>query len=208
VNAPVATEAALTVERPPTVEKKPQPQTSPKRKEPERPKIVKAKKIQEPPKQLPPEPITPPQPEPVAEPLPPTETASVASANAASVTNMNNKGVIGGATGGHVGGVIGGRGIEPLPADQVANPPLLLSRVSPEYPRVARRQGIEGLVVLEAILDLNGHIEEGIKVLQSIPLLDDAAVQALRHWRFRPARDHDNQPVRVILEVPVRFVLK
>jgi outer membrane biosynthesis protein TonB len=39
-------------------------------------------------------------------------------------------------------------------------------------------------------------------------LLDDAAAQALRRWRFRPARDHTNQPVRVILEVPVRFVLR
>jgi len=208
VNAPVATEAAPTVERPPVVEKKPQPQTPPKRKDPERPKIVKAKKIQEPPKQLSPEPITPPEPEPVAEPTPPTEAAPVETASSASVANVDKNGVVGGVAGGHVGGVIGSHGTEPLRVDQVANPPLLLSRVTPDYPRLARRQGVEGLVVLEAILNLEGQIEDDIKVLQSIPLLDDAAVQALRRWRFRPARDHTNQPVRVILEVPVRFVLR
>jgi len=207
-SAPVATETAPTVERPSTVEKKPQPQTPPKRKEPERPKVVKAKIIQELPKQLPPKPTTSPEPEPVAEPTPPTEAAPVESANAASATTTDTKGVVGGVAGGHVGGVIGSHGTEPLPVNQVANPPLLLSRVTPDYPRQARRQGVEGLVVLEAILNLEGQIEDDIKVLQSVPLLDDAAVQALRRWRFRPARDHTNQPVRVILEVPVRFVLR
>jgi protein TonB len=111
-------------------------------------------------------------------------------------------------TGGRTGGVIGGQGKEPLPVDQVANPPLLLSRVVPDYPRQARLRGVEGLVLLEAILDLEGRIEDSVKVLQSIPSLDQAAIDALRRWRFRPARDHTNQPVRVILEVPVRFVLK
>lgn len=206
VNVVVATATAPTIERPPTVVKKPEIQTPPKREEPERPKIVKTKSIQMPPKQLPPEPITPPQPEPVAEPTPPTEAVPVESA--ASATNVDKNGVVGGVTGGHAGGVIGGQGKEALPVDQVANPPLLLSRVMPDYPRQARLRGVEGLVLLEAILDFEGRIEEEIKVLQSIPLLDDAAVEALRRWRFRPARDHDNQPVRVILEVPVRFVLK
>lgn len=117
-------------------------------------------------------------------------------------------GVVGGASGGIVGGVIGAHGTEALPVNQVANPPLLLSRVMPEYPRQARLQGVEGLVLLEAILDLDGRIENDIKVLQSIPSLDPAAVQAVRRWRFRPARDRENRPVRVILEVPVRFVLR
>jgi protein TonB len=69
-------------------------------------------------------------------------------------------------------------------------------------------QGVEGLVLLEAILDFEGRIEEDIRILQSIPSLDRAAIEALRRWRFRPARDRENQPVRVILEVPIRFVLQ
>jgi protein TonB len=185
---------------------KPKPQARPKPKEPERLKIVKKKKPIEEPKPQQPELPVPPQPEAAPEPAP--VVAAVQAGIAAGATVGNNNGVIGGVTGGQTGGVIGGQGTEALPVAQVANPPLLLSRVTPDYPRQARRQGVEGLVLLEAILDLEGRIEEEIKVLQSIPLLDDAAMQALRRWRFRPARDHTNQPVRVILEVPVRFVLK
>lgn len=110
--------------------------------------------------------------------------------------------------GGQPGGVVGGQGTAPLAVNQVANPPILLSRVMPQYPRRALQRGIEGLVLLEAILDRDGHVEDNIKILQSIPSLDEAAVRALRQWRFRPARDHRHQPVRVILEVPVRFVLR
>lgn len=116
-------------------------------------------------------------------------------------------GVVGGVQGGVVGGVIGGSGSGPLPVSQVATPPQVLSRVLPEYPRRARRQGIEGLVVLEAILDQDGKIEEEITVLQSVPLLDEAAITALRQWRFTPARDQHGRAVRVILAVPIRFVL-
>ena len=115
---------------------------------------------------------------------------------------------MGGVKGGFPGGVIGGLGTDPIPIDQVARPPVLMSRVVPEYPQLARLQGIEGLVRLEAILDREGRVEEDIKVLSSIPPLDEAAIKALRQWRFQPARDHVGQPVRVILEVPIRFVLR
>jgi protein TonB len=187
------------------VRAKPVKPTKPK--EPERLTLVKKKKPVEEPRPRQPEPIEPPQevlPEPEVAQAPAVTPASVESG----VASSTDKGVIGGVTGGQVGGVIGGRGKEPTPVDQVANPPLLLSRVMPDYPRQARLRGVEGLVLLEAILDLEGRIEDEIKVLQSVPLLDDAAMDALRRWRFRPARDRDNQPVRVILEVPVRFVLK
>jgi protein TonB len=204
LGAPAAEGPAPLPEQPPAVVEK--PQTQPKPKEPERLKIVKKKKLQEEPKPAPPEPPIPLQSEAVPEPTP---VAAAAQAGVtAGVTAVTDNGVIGGVTGGQTGGVIGGQGVEPLPVAQVANPPLLLSRVMPEYPRQARLRGVEGLVLLEAILDLEGRIEEEIKVLQSIPSLDSAAIQALRRWRFRPARDHKNQPVRVILEVPVRFVLK
>jgi len=193
-------------EQPPAVVEPPKPQARPKPKEPERLKVVKKKKPREEPKPAQPEPPVPPQPEVVSDPAP--VVAAVQAGVAAGATAGANNGVIGGVTGGQTGGIIGGQGAEPLPVAQAANPPLLLARVMPEYPRQARLRGVEGLVLLEAILDLEGRVEEEIKVLQSIPALDNAAIQALRRWRFRPARDHKNQPVRVILEVPVRFVLK
>jgi len=125
---------------------------------------VKQAKIPEPPQTSP----TPPQPEAVAETSPATGGADARSGVTAGATNGDSQGVIGGVAGGHVGGIIGGHGTEPLPVNQVANPPLLLARVTPEYPRPARVQGVEGLVLLEAILNLEGHIEEDIKALQSI----------------------------------------
>jgi protein TonB len=204
--APTAEGVTPVPQQPPAVVEKPKVQEQPKPKELERLKIVKKKKLPTEPKPRQPEPPVPPQPEAVPEPAP-----VVAAAQAGITTGVpdeTNHGVVGGVAGGHVGGVIGSHGTEPLSVDQVANPPLLLSRVTPDYPRGARRQGVEGLVVLEAILNLEGQIEDDIKVLHSVPLLDDAAVQAVRRWRFRPARDHTNQPVRVILEVPVRFVLR
>lgn len=117
-------------------------------------------------------------------------------------------GVAGGVSGGTVGGIVGGRGSGPLPAGQVAHPPSLVRRVTPQYPRAARQRGIEGLVVLEAILDTEGRVGEDIKILESVPALDRAAREALRQWRFKPARNEVGTSVAVILEVPIRFVLR
>src|SRR5215813_5325917 len=105
-------------------------------------------------------------------------------------------------------GVAGEEEMVPLPVSAVAEAPILISRTVPHYPERARLLGIEGLVRLEAILNREGCIEQEIKVLESIPLLDEAASMALKHWRFKPARDGSGRPVRVILEVPFRFTLK
>jgi protein TonB len=67
---------------------------------------------------------------------------------------------------------------------------------------------VEGQVMLEVVLDTTGEVEDGARVVESIPLLDDAAIAAVRQWRFRPARDRDGRPVRVLMEIPVRFVLQ
>ena len=114
----------------------------------------------------------------------------------------------GGVEGGIAGGVVGGRGTEPVPVGSVARPPLLVRHVMPEYPPEARRRGIEGLVRLDAVLDLKGRVEDPIRVLESVPDLDAAAIAALRAWRFSPARNAQGEAVRVILEVPIRFVLR
>ncbi len=105
-------------------------------------------------------------------------------------------------------GVVGEKKTAPLPVSEVAEAPVLISRTVPHYPDRARLLGIEGLVRLEAILNREGQIEQEIKVLESVPLLDEAASMALRQWRFKPARDDSGRPVRVIVEVPFRFTLK
>jgi protein TonB len=153
-----------------------------------------------------------PKPKPVAkpaeEPAKELTAADVAPGVAAGSVNGEAGGVVGGVQGGIQGGVVGGTGTGPVPVGQVANPPSLVRRVAPVYPEEARRRDIEGLVLLEAILDRDGSIEPSVKVLRSIPLLDAEAIAAVRQWRFRPARNKAGEPLRVILEIPIRFVLR
>jgi protein TonB len=147
----------------------------------------------------------PPQP---VEMVPPVAPAEVQAGSRAGTSDGAQAGVSGGVSGGQVGGVVGGRGSGPVPAGQVAHPPTLLARIAPQYPRPARLAGVEGLVVLEAVVDAHGRVGGDIKVLRSVSGLDDAATEALRRARFTPARDERGQTLPVILEVPIRFVLR
>jgi protein TonB len=97
---------------------------------------------------------------------------------------------------------------EPIPADRVAHPPEIETYVVPEYPKKARAQRIEGRVLLMVIVDESGKVEDDVKVEDSIPMLDAAAIDAVHRWSFTPARDSTGTPVRVQLEVPVRFTLR
>jgi TonB family protein len=63
--------------------------------------------------------------------------------------------------------------------------PALIERVEPEYPPLAVRAQVHGVVILEALVDGQGHVED-VRVLRSIPLLDKAAMAAVRHWRYSP----------------------
>jgi protein TonB len=122
----------------------------------------------------------------------------------------------GGKAPGNGRGAAGGTGAGPgngssgslLSADQVANPPVLISRVMPMYPLQARARGLRGEVVLRAIVGSDGRVEKDIVIAQSSPMFDQPAVEALRLWRFEPGRDRDGNPVRVLLEVPIRFQLR
>jgi protein TonB len=117
-------------------------------------------------------------------------------------------GVVGGEAGGKVGGVVGGHGDLPIPADQVEHPPVPIKRVMPVYPPVARARNLQGRVVLRAVVDRAGHVEQAITVVDSIPLLDAAAVEALRQWRFTPGQDREGRTVRVLIDLPIRFQLR
>jgi TonB family protein len=116
--------------------------------------------------------------------------------------------VRGGTVDGVAGGVVGGLGRDPIPAHQAAERPTLLRRVVPVYSRRARLLGVEGQVVLEAVVDRQGNVEASVRVLRSVPLLDEAARTAVVQWRFRPARDRDGRAIPVLLEIPLRFVLE
>ena len=117
-------------------------------------------------------------------------------------------GTVGGTTGGLIGGVVGGRGDEVIRAEVAAKPPAILERVLPDYPPRARARRLEGVVLLRAIVDRQGRVEENVEILESSPAFDDAAVTALRRWRFTPGRDAKGNAVRVQIDVPMRFQLR
>jgi periplasmic protein TonB len=77
--------------------------------------------------------------------------------------------------------------------------------VPPVYPEVARAAKIEGLVILEATIDERGFVTDA-RVLRSIPLLDNAALTALKQWRYTPTL-LNGVPVRVLMTVTFRFSL-
>lgn len=106
--------------------------------------------------------------------------------------------VVGGVRGGVVGGVIGGVG------DQ-AKAPKLIKKVDPVYPEEARQARVEGVVVLEATTDVYGRVTK-VEVLESVPMLDQAAVDALKQWLYEPMLI-DGKPQPVTFHVTMRFKL-
>jgi periplasmic protein TonB len=87
---------------------------------------------------------------------------------------------------------------------QIAEPRRLRS-VSPAYPEEAKRARVQGIVILEATIDPGGKVTE-VRVLRSVPMLDDAAVSAVRQWEYTPTLLND-VPVPVIMTVTVNFRL-
>ena len=81
----------------------------------------------------------------------------------------------------------------------------LIRRVQPIYPPIARSAGIQGSVLLRAVIGRDGSIEK-MQVLSGHPLLVKAAVDAVSQWLYRPYYLND-QPVEVETQVTVNFVL-
>jgi len=129
-------------------------------------------------------------------------------------------GVVGGVEGGVVGGVLGGVvgeveapvraiGEEELPAVKAEGnikPPNKIKHVDPLYPEDAKTQGIEGTVILEAETDVYGRVKR-LKVLRSVPDLDQAAIDAVKQWIYEPLI-LEGSPHGVIFTVTVVFRLK
>jgi TonB family protein len=94
----------------------------------------------------------------------------------------------------------------PAPAGLLEGP-TLVTRVEPVYPDVARRAGIEGTVELEVSIDAKGKVTE-VEVVRGLPLgLSDAAADAVRKWKYQPARAASG-PVASRKSVRIRFVLR
>ncbi len=124
-------------------------------------------------------------------------------------------GVPGGQAGGVLGGIIGGLGsnLPPPPKEtpkrirvggqvQTAK---LVNKVQPVYPPLAKQARISGTVRLQAIIAKDGSVVE-LQVLSGHPLLQQAALEAVRQWRYHPTL-LNSEPVEVITTIDVIFTL-
>ena len=84
--------------------------------------------------------------------------------------------------------------------------PKRIAGAMPEYPALARSARVQGVVLLEAVIDERGQVGR-IKVLKSIPLLDGAAIAAVQEWRYTPTL-LNGVPVSVILSITINFSLQ
>jgi protein TonB len=127
-------------------------------------------------------------------------------------------GVEGGVPGGIAGGVVGGLPEPPPPPPPAANrapiriggqiqAPTLVHRVEPFYPPTAVDARLQGIVILEAVVDRDGTVAE-VKVLRSANgLLDREAVLAVKQWRYSPLV-LNGQRERFVLTVTLSFHLE
>jgi len=84
-------------------------------------------------------------------------------------------------------------------------PPVVVSRVDPRYTESARKVGLQGVVIVEAVIDEHGRVTN-VKVLRGLPLgLEEAAVAAVKQWRFDPATTLDGRPVKVYYNLTINF---
>ena len=78
--------------------------------------------------------------------------------------------------------------------------------VAPKYPTLARDSRVEGIVILDVIIDEHGSVTS-TRVLKSVALLDQAAIDAVRQWRFTPAR-LNGEAIPIVMTVTVTFRLQ
>jgi protein TonB len=93
----------------------------------------------------------------------------------------------------------------PIRVGSVLRAPQKTHHVAPIYPQIAQAARVSGTVILEALIAEDGSVRD-VKVLRSKPLLDEAAVDAVRQWRFTPTL-LNGVPVQVIMSVTVTFTL-
>ena len=99
-----------------------------------------------------------------------------------------------------------GSGRAPLRAGGAIQPPRKIFDVKPGYPQAALDARITGVVTIEATVGVDGTVTDA-EVLKGVPELDEAALGAVRQWRFEPSL-LNGEPVPVIIVLTVNFTLK
>jgi periplasmic protein TonB len=136
-------------------------------------------------------------------------------------------GVVGGQVGGVLGGQVGGTGTgtegtgtggneappEPEPAPAPSGPlrvggnvkaPVVVDRADPVYTETARKARVQGVVIVEAIIDKQGNVDN-VKIVKGLPGgLSEEAMKAVRKWKFKPGT-MNGVPVATIFNLTVNF---
>ena len=134
---------------------------------------------------------------------------------------MASTGVVGGVPGGVPGGSMGGvmgsiLSTTPVAVPKIATPQrvrvsagvtqgLLLRKVPPNYPPLARQARIQGTVLLQAQISKEGNIEN-LQLISGHPMLAPAAIEAVKQWKYKPYL-LNGEPVEVETQVQVNFTL-
>lgn len=155
--------------------------------------------------------------------MPPAIPKHVAMLKEAPLPPEPESGVFGGVPGGVMGGALGGilEGIkapqgpalpparpvektrEPVPVGGNVQPPRIIYRTDPDYPLLAHQAGIQGEVIISAVIDSQGNVVN-MKVVSGPPLLYMAATNALAKWKFEPTY-LNGEPVAIKWNVSVKF---
>ncbi len=100
-----------------------------------------------------------------------------------------------------------GKGIQYSKAKDVTEP-VLVTKVNPSYPADAKKDRVQGEVVIDITIGTDGSVL-GAKEKKSVdPRLTEAAITAIKQWKFKPAMNKSGKPVEVVASVTVNFKLK
>jgi RNA polymerase sigma factor (sigma-70 family) len=100
----------------------------------------------------------------------------------------------------------GGSGATIYPVAELDQIPAAIAQARPTYPVDMRRAGITGNVTVSITIDANGEVSEAVATNSSRSEFEEAAVEAVKQWKFRPGQK-DGQPVATQMDVPIVFAL-
>jgi TonB family protein len=97
---------------------------------------------------------------------------------------------------------------EPVRYDEATmSEPKLIYRVTPQYPEDAKEEGVQGVVILDAVIAEDGSIRETRVLEGEDARLVEAARAAVGQWRYEPVRDRDGKPMELLFTVTINFKL-
>jgi len=103
------------------------------------------------------------------------------------------------------GAAAGLAGMQPVRVGEGIRAPTQIRKVQPIYPPIAQAARVQGIVILEATIGVDGRVADA-RILRSVPLLDQAAIDAVRQWEYSPTL-LNGKPVPVVMTVTQTFNL-